>query len=216
MRTIILLGTATLVGVVQYCKPTKTITETVEVEVEVVKEVTVEVPTFIETTTYVDRPVLVFPNIEREVPSVDWNGEMLKGVKFFEGFKSQRYKCCAGVATIGYGCTDATIVSKGSVSKSVATKILESELAKVRAKVRQAVKVDLTENQLNALTSFAFNCGMTNLNNLINGDNRLNDGNYKSIEHILPQYRKAGGKVRKGLEKRRAWELALWKGTTTL
>ncbi len=86
----------------------------------------------------------------------------------------------------------------------------------MRDNVRQAVKVDLTEYQLNALTSFAFNLGMTNLKTLINGENRLNSGNYKSIEKILPMYRKAGGKVREGLVKRRAWELSLWNGAPTL
>jgi GH24 family phage-related lysozyme (muramidase) len=67
---------------------------------------------------------------------------------------------------------------------------------------------------LNALTSFAFNCGMTNLKKLVNGQDRLNDGNYESVERLLPMYRKAGGKVREGLVKRRSWELGLWKGET--
>jgi len=41
----------------------------------------------------------------------------------------------------------------------------------------------------------------------------LNAGNYKSVAEYLPQYRLAAGKPRKGLEKRRAWELSLWQGT---
>jgi len=53
---------------------------------------------------------------------------------------------------------------------------------------------------------------MSNLRKLVNGHDRLNSGNYKSIEKVLPLYRKAGGKIREGLEKRRAWEIMLWKG----
>ena len=89
---------------------------------------------------------------------------------------------------------------------------MREHLAEVREKVANNVSVQLTEYQLNALTSFAFNCGMTNLKRLVEGEGRLNSGNYESVEKLLPQYRIAGGKVRKGLEKRRKWELSLWKG----
>jgi len=228
MRTVIILGVTSVVGVCMHNKATKiktnTVTQTVDVpyevlvpyEVEVIKYVEVPITNYIEVVTYVNRPVLVKPNITYgKVPS-NWEHDMIEGVKFFEGFKPNPYKCCAGVPTIGYGCTDKKIVSKGSLSKAVATRLLLKELNKVRGMVRQAVTVDLTEHQLNALTSFAFNCGMGNLKQLIGGSNRLNDGNYKSVEQFLPQYRLAAGKPRKGLEKRRAWELSLWQGTPIL
>ena len=90
--------------------------------------------------------------------------------------------------------------------------MLLREVERVKLKVQKEVNVKLSKNQLNALTSFAFNCGMSNLRKLVNGHDRLNSGNYKSIEKVLPLYRKAGGKIREGLEKRRAWEIMLWKG----
>ena len=221
MRTVIILGVAAVVGFAYYCEPnevgTVTVIKTVEVPVEVVKFV--EVPTIvtnhIEVLTYVDRPILVKPNIRYEDQS-DWEQEMIDGVKFFEGYKKWSYYCAGGVKTIGYGCTDKKIVSRGSISKPVATKLLLAELDRVRGMVDQAVTVNITDNQLNALTSFAFNCGMTNLKQLINGADRLNDGNYESVEEYLPQYRLAAGKPRKGLEKRRAWELSLWQGAPVL
>tara|TARA_R110000765_G_scaffold369723_1_gene459917 strand:+ start:88 stop:765 length:678 start_codon:yes stop_codon:yes gene_type:complete len=225
MRTVIMTGLSGVVGFAYYCEPDvkKAIIQTVNVpyevlvpyEIEVIKYVEVPVTNHIEVITYVNRPVLVKPNITYgKVPN--WEHDMIEGVKFFEGFKPKRYKCCAGVPTIGYGCTDKKIVSKGSLSKVVATRLLLKELNKVRGMVRQAVTVDLTEHQLNALTSFTFNCGLTNLKTLINGEDRLNSGNYKSIEEFLPQYRLAAGKPRKGLEKRRAWELSLWQGAPVL
>ena len=137
---------------------------------------------------------------------------MVVGVKFFEGYKERAYICAGGVRTIGYGCTDTKVVSRGKISKISADNLLREHLAEVREKVANNVSVQLTEYQLNALTSFAFNCGMTNLKRLVEGEGRLNSGNYESVEKLLPQYRIAGGKVRKGLEKRRKWELSLWKG----
>jgi lysozyme len=157
-----------------------------------------------------DKPLLVFPLIKQK--SKDWDKELEKGLVHFESFKSRPYYCCAGVKTIGYGCTDKRIVSKGWISEKDAKALLRREVEEVRKKVQREVKVKLSENQLNALTSFTFNCGLTNLRKLVNGKDRLNSGNYKSVEKILPLYRRAGGRVRKGLERRRAWELALWKG----
>ena len=213
MRTVIALGTATLVGVVTYCKPEPkpvVITETKEV----VK--LVEVPKIVVQTRVIEKPILVKPLITHVGPSINFDSELLNGVKFFEGYRANSYKCCAGVKTIGYGSTDKNIVALGSISEHKASNILQADLNEVRDNVRQAVKVDLTEYQLNALTSFAFNCGMTNLKTLINGEDRLNSGNYDSIEKIMPMYRKAGGKVREGLVKRRAWEVSLFKGQPTL
>jgi len=216
MRTVIIVGTTALVGVVQYCKPTKpvVITKTVVEQVEVVK--LVEVPKIIEVTKIVEKPILVKPLIQYVGPTYNFNSELLNGVKFFEGYRANAYKCCAGVKTIGYGCTDKSIVALGAISEHKASNILQQKINEVRDNVRQAVKVDLTEYQLNALTSFAYNCGMTNLKTLINGEDRLNSGNYDSIAEVMPQYNKAGGKTREGLVKRRSWELSLWNGQPSI
>ena len=148
-----------------------------------------------------------------EVPvKTDWNGELLTNVKFFEGFKRKAYTCPGGVRTIGYGCTIKSIVNKGYISEPQAEKVLIKELAEARAIVLKRVKVELTEYQLSALTSFTFNCGEGNLSLLITGKDRLNGGNYESVEKKLPLYINAAGRPLKGLIKRRQWELKLWKG----
>ena len=167
-------------------------------------------------TRIIEKPILVKPLIQYVGPSYNFDSELLNGVKFFEGYRANTYKCWAGVKTIGYGCTDKSIVALGAISEHKASNILQQKINEVRDNVRQAVKVDLTEYQLNALTSFAFNCGMTNLKTLINGEDRLNSGNYDSIAEVMPQYNKAGGKTREGLVKRRSWELSLWNGQPTI
>ncbi len=216
-KTTAALSTASIVGAVLYCKPEpkpKIITEKVIEEVEVIKVVTL--PQIVEVVRIVEKPVLVKPLIRYVGPSYNFDHELINGVKFFEGYRANAYYCSGNVKTIGYGCTDKNVVALGTINEQKASYILQHKINDVRDNVRQAVKVDLTEYQLNALTSFAFNCGMTNLKTLINGENRLNSGNYESVEKILPQYRKAGGKVREGLIKRRAWELSLWKGTPSI
>ena len=147
-----------------------------------------------------------------DIPEIDWQRYMIDGVMYFEGYYKQRYYCAGGQATIGYGCTNPRIVSKGYVSRSYAKEVLSKELATARDHVLRVVSVDLNSHQLNALTSFTFNCGLSNLKRLVDKPGRLNDGNYESVEVILPKYRKAGGHVRKGLERRRKWELKMWRG----
>ena len=156
-------------------------------------------------------PMLTKPN-EKAVPSIDWDLELIAGVKYFEGYKPNSYRCSGGVRTIGYGCTDKQVVAMGAITEKRASEVLEQDLEEAKQQVEEVVSVDLSLNQLYALTSFTFNCGVNNLKQLVEGKNRLNDGNYDSVERLLPQYRKAGGRVREGLERRRQWEVSMWKG----
>ena len=151
------------------------------------------------------------PSIYSKKLAPDYFQIALDGVKSFEGFREKPYKCPAGVRTIGYGFT-GNLAKVKSISKEEADLLLAKELHQYVLKVQDNVKVPLTKNQLYALASFTYNCGEGGLRQLVNGKNRLNSGNYKSVERLLPKYRKGGGKVLKGLEKRRQWELKLWKG----
>jgi len=153
------------------------------------------------TSALSNSPVLVKPN-------VPWY-HMTQGVKHFEGFRAEAYTCCGGKRTIGYGHTGRA-VSKGIISEREARELLEIELNKTKQVVLSIVKVPLTDSQLAALTSFTYNCGRGALYQLVSQEGRLNDGNYQSVSEVLPMYRKAGGKVQKGLVKRRKFELALW------
>lgn len=135
--------------------------------------------------------------------------KMVDGVKHFEGFRSKQYRCCGGVLTIGYGHTGKH-VRKGSLTEKEAEEILLKELDETKEKVLDIVEVPLTNAQLAALTSFTFNCGTGSLRKLVDQPGRLNDGNYESVKKIMPLYRRAGGKIKDGLVRRRSWELSLW------
>jgi len=218
MKTSIIAGLLG-VGAGYIIKDVTTTLKVVEVPVPVVERITTKEVEIIHIPQLqpilvkpMQVPMLTNPNERQEVPSIDWESELLAGVKYFEGYKPNTYKCSGGKRTIGYGCTDKRVVAMGTITEQRATKELMKELSQARTQVDNIVTVDLTDYQRNALTSFTFNCGPSNLKQLVDGSNRLNTGDYRSVERLLPQYRKAGGKIRKGLERRREWEVSLWRG----
>lgn len=114
-----------------------------------------------------------------------------------------------GLWTIGYGCTEG--VYEGLVwSEKQATNALLTEIAKHERAVDNLTKdIKLDENQRGALVSFSYNLGpavlarSALLKKLLKGDEK------GAAEEFL-KYRKAGGKVYKGLIERRKDERALF------
>ena len=154
-------------------------------------------------------PVLVKGKLT--TPKNNWKEITRSGIENFEKYFATTYICPGGVPTIGYGFTDKKLVDRNFVSLPDARRILDTKLNAHCAVVRKHVKVKLTEPQMYALASFTYNCGEGNLLQLISGKGRLNSGNYDSVTRLMPKYCTAKGKVLKGLERRRAWEVNLWK-----
>ena len=127
-------------------------------------------------------------------------------IKQFEGVRLTAYKCPAGVYTIGYGHTRG--VKRGmKITEEEASAYLTADLLNSERAVERYDSVyHWNQNEFDALVSFTFNCGATNLRALLRNGKR----NRSQIAATLPLYRKAGGKVLKGLERRRAAEKALF------
>ena len=127
-------------------------------------------------------------------------------IKQFEGVRLTAYKCPAGVYTIGYGHTRG--VQRGmKITEEEASAFLTADLLNSEKAVERYDSVyHWNQNEFDALVSFTFNCGATNLRSLLRNGKR----NRSQIAATLPLYRKAGGKVLKGLERRRAAEKALF------
>lgn len=127
-------------------------------------------------------------------------------IKEFEGLRLTAYKCPAGVYTIGYGHTRG--VKRGmKITEEEASAFLTADLRNSEKAVeRYDGLYHWKQNEFDALVSFTFNCGVTNLRALLRNGRR----NRSQIAATLPLYRKAGGKVLKGLERRRAAEKALF------
>ena len=127
-------------------------------------------------------------------------------IKQFEGVRLTAYKCPAGVYTIGYGHTRG--VKHGmKITEEEASAFLTADLLNSEKAVERYDSVyHWKQNEFDALVSFTFNCGAANLRSLLRNGRR----NRSQIAETLPLYRKAGGKVLKGLERRRAAEKALF------
>lgn len=127
-------------------------------------------------------------------------------IKEFEGLRLTAYRCPAGVYTIGYGHTRG--VKRGmKITEEEASAYLTTDLRNSEKAVERYNSVyHWDQNEYDALVSFTFNCGAINLRSLLRNGRR----NREQIAAALPLYRKAGGKVLKGLERRRAAEKALF------
>lgn len=127
-------------------------------------------------------------------------------IKQFEGVRLMAYKCPAGVYTIGYGHTRG--VKRGMrITEEEASAFLAADLRNSEKAVERYDSIyHWNQNEFDALVSFTFNCGAANLRSLLRNGRR----NRSQIAETLPLYRKAGGKVLKGLERRRAAEKALF------
>ncbi|MFX9712885.1 lysozyme [Acinetobacter baumannii] len=134
-------------------------------------------------------------------------------IKGFEGKRTVSYDDGVGVWTIGYGTIkypNGIRVKKGDTcTEQQAEDYLRNDLAKFEAAINKLVKVPLTQNQFDALASFTYNLGETNLANstLLK---KLNKGDYQGAADQFLVWNKAGGKVMKGLVRRREAERALF------
>ena len=136
-------------------------------------------------------------------------------IKRFEGFSDRPYKCPAGISTIGYGNTyypngTKVKITDKQITREYANQILAHIADEFAEDVLKLVKSKITVNQLNALTSFAYNVGVANLakSTLLKLVNiNPNDGN---IAKEFLKWNKAGGKVLNGLTNRRIAESALY------
>lgn len=135
-------------------------------------------------------------------------------IKEFEGCKLKAYQCSAKKWTIGYGNTfyeDGKPVLPGhAITQEKANQLFELISADFSAKVAKLVPLHITPNQFGALTSFAYNCGVVNLqkSTLLKKVNA--NHNDQSIRAEFLKWNKAGGKVLAGLTRRREAEANLY------
>lgn len=143
-------------------------------------------------------------------------------IKTFEGFFSRPYLCPANVPTIGFGSTRwfdgaRIVMDSRTINREDATRLLQMELHHIESAIPRLIKAPLTQNQFDALASFTFNLGSGRLQSstLRSKINRLN---YQGAADEFPKWRKAGGRVLRGLVIRRARErrLFLTTGATEL
>lgn len=136
-------------------------------------------------------------------------------IKEVESFSAKPYLCPAGKPTIGFGCTYYENGTKVTLNDSPITEERANEMLEFIAnkdfgnRIQTLVKVPINQNQLDAMTSLAYNIGIYNFqeSTLLK---KLNQGDYKGASEEFPNWRKSGGVVLAGLVKRREKEKELF------
>lgn len=126
-------------------------------------------------------------------------------IKNFEGCKLRAYRDIVGAWTIGYGHTGADVAPGQAITQVEADQLLAADLRGFEQCVLDAVEVELTQNQFDALVSFAYNLGCRALagSTLLK---LLNAGNTEAAAQQFARWNKAGGKYVAGLARRRRAE----------
>jgi len=143
------------------------------------------------------------------------SAEGLRLIKSFEGYHTRQkdgscaaYLCPAGVATIGWGCTEG--VKLGMVwSEAEAEAALRREIAKFETAVMKSVAVEINQNEFDAMVSLAYNIGAAAFarSTVLR---RLNKGDRAGAAKGFHLWNKGGGRVLAGLVSRRMREAALF------
>ena len=136
-------------------------------------------------------------------------------IKKFEGFSAKPYLCPAGVPTIGFGSTfyeDGTRVSMADnpIGEDYAESLLRNVVKSIfETGVNTMLTVTPTQNQFDALVSFAYNLGLQALrgSTLLR---RFNAGNPQTAACEFSKWDHSGGKVLAGLTARRSAECQLF------
>ena len=133
-------------------------------------------------------------------------------IKKFEGCVLQVYLDVVGVKTVGYGHTGADVNALpvgARISQEQADLLLKTDIAKFERNVnRYDSTYHWTQNEYDALVSFAYNIG--SIDSLVNNGLRTKG----IIADKILEYNKAGKKVISGLVERRKIERALFLSDT--
>lgn len=142
------------------------------------------------------------------------NQETIDLVKRFEGLRLKAYRDSVGVLTIGYGTTsragiDVTVFEGMEITEQQAEEYLRKALEKFADKIIPHFKYTPSNNQFGAMLSLAYNIGTTAF---IKSTclKRFNSGDVEGAAEALTWFKKAGGKVLRGLVRRRAAERELF------
>ena len=133
----------------------------------------------------------------------------------FEGLRLRAYKDSGGIWTIGYGTTinpeTGLPIKQGDViTKAKALEWLKIQTASVATRVKALLKRPVTDNQLTALTSLAYNIGLGAFgrSTLLRKLNAGEQPNAVASEFL--RWNKVAGKEVPGLTNRRKLEAELF------
>ena len=137
-------------------------------------------------------------------------------IKHYEGCDLQAYRDGGGIITIGYGHTGLIkgrhLLISDVITQAEADALLLADLIIAQKAVNQLVTVPLSQNQFDALVSFAFNVGVGDRG--FKGSTLLHCLNNKAYNIASEEFKKwtrdNHGNIEQGLIKRRNSEKILF------
>ena len=136
---------------------------------------------------------------------IDKYGEKL--IKNFESCRLTAYKADKSEKyyTIGWGHYGADVKKGMKISKERANELFRNDIKYFETSVNSCLKVKVTQSMFNALVSFTYNVGFGAFKNstLLK---YVNKSQFKKASNEFKKWNKCGGKVLKGLVKRRLLE----------
>ena len=136
---------------------------------------------------------------------IDKYGEKL--IKQFESCKLFAYKADKSEKyyTIGWGHYGPDVKKDMKISKETAEKLFRNDIKYFETSVNSCLKVKVTQSMFNALVSFTYNVGFSAFKNstLLK---YVNKKQFTKASKEFKKWNKCGGKVLKGLVKRRLLE----------
>jgi len=166
------------------------------------------------------RSILEHLTLLKKETSLKISKEGIDLIKHFEGCPMEdgmvvSYRCPANKPTIGYGSLkliDGSPVQDGmTITKQEAEDLLAHELEEYEGYINDMVTVAIKQNEMDAMVSWVFNLGPTNLKNstLLRV---LNEGKYHEVPEQIKRWNKVNGVPNEGLKKRRKAEALLFQG----
>lgn len=129
-------------------------------------------------------------------------------IKKFEGVRLNAYKDSGGTWTIGYGHT-GNVTEGQTITKTQANTMLKKDLERFEGYVNNLVKVELNQNQFDALVSFTYNVGPGALekSTLLK---KVNQNEFNEASEEFNIWVRSNGQVTQGLVNRRKEEQKLF------
>lgn len=156
------------------------------------------------------KPIAVTPRVVRTPSASTISTAGTDFIRGYEQFIDHTYTDAGGYPTIGIG----HLIQRGetfpaTITRARGEQLFETDIAIHSHIVNNNVRVALTQNQYDALASFAYNVGEPNFRSstLLR---QLNAGNYDAVPAQMNRFIYSGGNTVQGLVNRRAAEVRIW------
>lgn len=127
-------------------------------------------------------------------------------IKYYEQCRLTAYDDGGGVWTIGWGHTKG-VKPGDTCTKEQADAWFDEDVEEALGRVRDAVTIEINQNQFDALASFEYNTGALKSSTLLK---KLNLGDFVGAAREFTRWTKDNGVELKGLRRRRLSEQSLF------